>query len=51
MAHRINFKTDLEIQRGDMEDGFLLCVNCLDTQYTFSHGALGPQCVIFHGVL
>lgn len=51
MAHRINFKIDLEIQRGDMEDGFLLGMNCLDTQCTFSHDVLGPKFVIFHSVL
>lgn len=51
MAHRINFKTDVEIQRGDMEDGFLLRVNCLNTQYTFSHEVLGPKFMIFHSVL
>lgn len=49
-AHRINFKTDLEIQCGDMEERFLLCIHCLNIQSTLSDQALGPEPINFHSV-
>ena len=50
-AHRINFTTDLEIQCGDTEEGFLLCMHCLNIQSTFSDHVLGPGPMIFQCVL
>jgi len=49
-ARRIKFTTDLEIQCGDMEEGFLLCMCRLNIQSTFSDQVLGPEPVIFHSV-
>lgn len=49
-APRINSTSDLEIQSGCEEEGFLLCICCLNIQSTFSDQVLGRDSMTFLSV-